>query len=120
MGSLPNDIIFNIDCVASNLIGLACLTLLGQTDSWKGTASEFLFKIDQLKGSQNWGDEWPSTPESLGKKWNELIPKLNRVGIEVSHDRMGKTEHGSLASRGGQVNQNQNPYRVMVVGTIRT
>jgi hypothetical protein len=86
MGSLPS-----VPHILLRPIVAACLMLLSQENPWQGTSSEFLNQINQIKGNQNWGDDWPTTPESLGKKWKGLIPKLKQVGIEVTQARHGKS-----------------------------
>jgi hypothetical protein len=84
------DVISHCVTVLSNPIGLAVLTLLGDKDHWEGTASQFLSEIKQIKPEISGGDGWPKTPESLGKRWESLIPKLQKVGIDIKLTREGK------------------------------
>jgi hypothetical protein len=85
----PLDVISRCDTVLSNPIGLAVLTLLGDKDHWEGTNSQFLSEMNLIKGENDWGSEWPETPESLGKRWKSLRPKLQQVGVDVVRKRSG-------------------------------
>jgi hypothetical protein len=80
-------------------LALAIRTLVEQLDSsdssdssaraWSGTATQLLSKLGGQFGDERKPKRWPTTPESLGKGLNRVIPGLAEAGWAVV-ERTGK------------------------------
>jgi hypothetical protein len=73
--------------VESSIIGPPILALMGDTETWIGTAKELLEtlerQVDEKTGKRR---EWPATPKKLAGELRRLAPNLRRDGINVTFD----------------------------------
>ena len=84
----------NTEVINSHPLALAIITFLGERPSWIGGAAELLRQLDELAGPLHLKTDdrsWPSMPNQLTRKLNELSATLLDAGVKVnvSRDRRG-------------------------------
>ena len=84
----------NTEVINSHPLALAIITLLGERPTWTGGAAELLRQLDELAGPLHLKTDdrsWPSMPNQLTRKLNELSATLSDAGVkvDVSRDRRG-------------------------------
>jgi hypothetical protein len=76
----------NVEVLTSNPVASAVLQFMEGRDKYEGTPSEFLDELtqvaEQLKIKTN-VKSWPSAPQVLARRLNELRTNLRRAGIGV-------------------------------------
>lgn len=98
MTAYQNNILDNAKAnLAENPLALALQTLIHQwvqqkLTGWKGTASELLYKLNQLTNipdSCKRAQQWPKDHRALGKALERLIPEFKKTGTHIQRIRTG-------------------------------
>lgn len=76
----------NREAIATSPVAMAIQELIKRERNFEGTASELLTLLDPIAIEQRLNSKeagWPSSPQSLGRRLNEIKADLREVGIIV-------------------------------------
>ncbi len=79
------------DTIDAEPVAMAILKLMTDSDSWRGTASELLDKLeDCINQKKNKYPNWPKMPNQLSRKLGRVSAFLREKGVQVEIGRSGQ------------------------------
>ena len=87
----------NEEITESSIVAKILLQFLENMDSWEGTTSELYEVLSSIANNSGLpkSKSWPTAPNSLSRKLNELSATLKEKGIEILREYDTKT-HGRI------------------------
>jgi hypothetical protein len=78
------------DTIDAEPVAIAILKLMADSDSWHGTASELLDKLeDCINQKKNKYPNWPKLPNQLSRKLGRVSAFLREKGVQVEKGHSG-------------------------------
>ncbi len=87
----------NEEIIESSIVAKILLQFLDRRNGWEGTASELYEQLTPIANDSGFikSKSWPTAPNSLSRKLNELSPTLKEKGVEIVREYDAKT-HGRI------------------------
>lgn len=82
----------NTSAIENHILGEVVLELMEEKNKWKGTATQLLEKLENIAQRLKVNTKtkkWPSAPNVVTRRLNEIKSNLKEMGIEISRKRVG-------------------------------
>lgn len=76
------------DSIAALVVAIARKGQEG-SDTWTGTASDLMRRLEEARGEGNRPSGWPKSARSLSSHLRRIAPALRQTGLEVEHGKGG-------------------------------